>query len=185
MNLFFLDEDLDKCAEYHVDKHIGKMQLEAAQILSTTLWIDKLFGFIPRKLTCEEIKELKYAISLEPSINNRSFTRYLPTHVSHPCAIWARSSLEHHYWLICYINALDSENIYRGNKPHASCKEANRLPDPINLENIGWTEPPQCMPDQYKINSTVMAYRTYYLREKAHLASWKVRGAPPWWNPRV
>ena len=25
MNLFYLDEDLDKCAEYHVDKHIVKI----------------------------------------------------------------------------------------------------------------------------------------------------------------
>ena len=30
MNLFYLDEDLDKCAEYHVDKHVNKMILEAA-----------------------------------------------------------------------------------------------------------------------------------------------------------
>ena len=31
MNLFYLDENLDKCAEYHVDKHIVKMPLEVAQ----------------------------------------------------------------------------------------------------------------------------------------------------------
>ena len=37
MNLFYLDEDLDKCAEYHVDKHVNKMILEAAQILCTCL----------------------------------------------------------------------------------------------------------------------------------------------------
>ena len=50
MNLFYLDEDLDKCAEYHVDKHIVKMPLEAAQILSTALWVDQHLGFIPRAL---------------------------------------------------------------------------------------------------------------------------------------
>ena len=53
MNLFILDNDLDKCAEYHIDKHVGKMQLEAAQLLSTALWIDEILGFVPRKLESE------------------------------------------------------------------------------------------------------------------------------------
>ena len=46
MNLFYLDEDLDRCAEYHVDKHIVKMPLEAAQILSTALWVDQHLSLI-------------------------------------------------------------------------------------------------------------------------------------------
>ena len=45
MNLFYLDEDLDKCAEYHVDKHVNKMILEAAQLLCTAIWVDQLLGF--------------------------------------------------------------------------------------------------------------------------------------------
>ena len=44
MNLFYLDEDLDKCAEYHVDKHIVKMPLEAAQLMCTTVWVDHVLG---------------------------------------------------------------------------------------------------------------------------------------------
>ena len=51
MNLFYLDEDLDKCAEFHVDKHVNKMILEAAQLINTNLWIDHLFGFVPRAIT--------------------------------------------------------------------------------------------------------------------------------------
>ena len=50
MNLFYLDEDLDKCAEYHVDKHIVKMPLEAAQLLCTAIWVDEVLGFTPRAL---------------------------------------------------------------------------------------------------------------------------------------
>ena len=45
---------MDKSAEYHVDKHIVKMPLEAAQILCTTIWIDDLLGFVPRALNAEE-----------------------------------------------------------------------------------------------------------------------------------
>ena len=54
MNLFYLDSDLDKCAEYHVDRHVNKMILEAAQLICTNLWIDHLFGFVPRAITKEE-----------------------------------------------------------------------------------------------------------------------------------
>mgnify|MGYP003645011953 CR=1 FL=1 len=35
MNIFFLDERPDKCAEMHNDKHCVKMILESAQMLST------------------------------------------------------------------------------------------------------------------------------------------------------
>jgi len=33
MNIFFLDFDVKKCAEYHCDKHVVKMILETAQLL--------------------------------------------------------------------------------------------------------------------------------------------------------
>ena len=66
MNIFILDEDLDKCAEYHVDKHIVKMPLEAGQMLCTVHWTHKYAGYVPdRKLTSEEwakvsIQKLSY-----------------------------------------------------------------------------------------------------------------------------
>ncbi len=35
MNIFYLDHDTRKCAEMHNDKHVVKMILEYAQLLST------------------------------------------------------------------------------------------------------------------------------------------------------
>lgn len=35
MNIFYLDRDVSKCAEYHNDKHVVKMIIEYAQLLST------------------------------------------------------------------------------------------------------------------------------------------------------
>ena len=35
MNIFFLDEDEKKCAQMHVDRHVCKMVIEYAQLLST------------------------------------------------------------------------------------------------------------------------------------------------------
>ena len=181
MNLFYLDKDLDRCAEYHIDKHVTKMILEAAQLLTTALWVDKYIGFTPRKLTSEELGVLNDVKRTTPAIDERIFTRYLFSHPNHPCAIWVRSSLEHYYWTINYANALNEEAIYRGYKSHASCAEANRMPEPTRLPNDGWSNPALAMPDQYKVNDPVQSYRNYYQNDKAAMASWKRRGAPDWW----
>ena len=44
------------------------------------------------------------------------------------------------------------------------------------------TEQPQCMPDEYKDNDYVIAYRNYYKGEKT-FAKWeKGRSEPRWWS---
>ena len=185
MNLFYLDHNLDKCAEYHIDKHVTKMVLEAAQLLTTTIWVDKYLGFIPRKLTSEELGVLKDVKRSTPSINDRVFTRYLSTHENHPSAIWVRSSLEHYYWTVNYANALNDEGIYRGYKSHASCAEINRMPEPTRLPDKGWSTPTLAMPDQLKSDDAVASYRMFYMLDKAPFASWKRRGKPYWWDDAI
>jgi hypothetical protein len=39
------------------------------------------------------------------------------------------------------------------------------------------------MPDTYKTNDAVTAYRTYYIHEKARFAKWKHPVAVPAWWP--
>ena len=135
MNLFYLDENLDKCAEYHVDKHIVKMPLEVAQILCTSIWIDKFLGFVPRALNKEErdvLNEEKAKIKHLPPAE-RPITPYLPMMYNHPCTIWARSSLDNHEWTHCYGNALNDEYRYRYGKEHKSIHEVvNKLPEPVH-----------------------------------------------------
>ena len=43
-----------------------------------------------------------------------------------------------------------------------------------------FTDPPQCMPDQYKSDCTVSAYRDYYLGEKMDIAKWAHSESPTW-----
>ena len=94
MNIFILDKNLDRCAEYHVDKHIVKMPLEAAQMLCTNHWIEKYLGYVPQKLTKEE-----WAVIKEAKKNLVRDFPYLPTMYNHPCTIWARASLDNYEWL--------------------------------------------------------------------------------------
>lgn len=185
MNLFFLDQDLDKCAEYHIDKHVTKMVLETAQLLTTAVWVDRYIGFVPRKLTHEELGVIKDVKRATPNIDNRVFTRYLSTHENHPSAVWVRSSLENFYWTVCYANALASEAVYRGYKYHASCAEVNRMPDPVNLPDHGFTKFALAMPDQLKSDDPIASYRKFYMLDKHPFASWKRRGKPHWWDDEL
>lgn len=189
MNLFYLDDDLDKNAEYHVDSHVVKMPTEATQMLTTAIWVDKLIGFVPRKLTKEElgfINQFKAEQAKIP-IDERDFTRFLPTHPNHPCSVWVRSSLDNYEWTFGYCDALNSEYRfrYRHTVDHKSFTAAVNLPEPVALERLGITERPICMPDDYiEPGDPVASYRMYYMMEKADWAVWKRRFKPPWWDSK-
>lgn len=186
MNLFFLDRDLDTLARYHIDRHVGKMQLEAVQLMSTCLWVDEYLGFVPRALTPDEWAVIKEAKAQEPTIEERTFTRYLPCHHNHPSAIWMRSSIEHYEWAFCYVQALNDECLYRGYKSHASCAEAQRMPEPKLLASMGWRDPDQAMPPELKTDDVLADYRLFYMLDKAAIpATWRGRDKPEWWDENI
>jgi|TARA_R110002012_G_scaffold321050_1_gene547221 hypothetical protein len=177
MNIFILDDDIDKCAEYHVDKHIVKMPLEAAQMLCTNHWINKYLGHIPRKLESHEWQVIK-----EAKTNKVRDFPYLPTMYNHPCTIWARQSLDNYEWLYCYALALNDEYGYRYGKSHKSVQEVVlRLPDPVQLPRTGLTQFVMAMPDDLKSENPIQSYRQFYHKDKATFASWKGRNKPDWW----
>jgi len=175
MNIFILDNDIDKCAEYHLDKHIVKMPLESAQMLCTTHWIHKYVGYVPRKINAEERAVVMEAKKTDP----RPFP-YLPTMENHPCTIWVRQSLDNYEWLYCLSLALNDEYGYRYGKSHKSVDEVIlKLPE-IDLPRKGLTPFAQAMPDEYKNENAVVAYREYYNKDKKHILAYKYREVPSW-----
>jgi hypothetical protein len=187
MNLFNLDNDLDKCAEYHVDKHVNKMQLEAAQILCTNVIIDHLLGYVPRNLTKEENAVLsEYRKENKELPMEERFVPYLPCHQNHPSTVWCRTSLENFYWTHCYANALGSESHYRYGTTHKSLTVINNLPEPQHMKDIGFTTFGLAMPDQLKdYDDPIGSYRKFYMMDKATFASWKHRDKPYWWDENL
>ena len=176
MNIFILDENIDKCAEAHVDKHIVKMPLEAAQMLCTNHWINKYLGHIPRKLTSEE-----WAVIKEAKKNKTRDFPYLPTMYNHPCTVWVRESLDNYEWCYCYALALNDEYGFRYGKKHKSvCEVILSLPNMV-IPRLGLTKFVQAMPDELKGQDAVEAYRRFYHKDKATFASWKYRDRPTWW----
>jgi len=151
MNIFVLDQDVNKCAKDHCDKHCVKMILETAQLLCGVHW--STGGEAP----------------------------YLLSHKNHPCAIWARESYSNYVWLCDLGMALCNEYTTRYGKTHKSKNilEWCVLNKP-NIPDIGFTQQPKAMPDEYKVDDVVESYRNYYREGKKDILSWKDGYKPEW-----
>lgn len=108
---------------------------------------------------------------------------YKKTHHNHPCAVWAREREENYEWLVQHAYALCVEYTKRYSKRHRSSEVIQwcdmRRP---SLPSGPMTDFPQAMPDQYKNPDPVVAYRNYYMGEKANFAKWKTE-VPHWFRP--
>ena len=160
MNIFFLDKRPDDAAEMHCDKHCVKMILEYAQMLSTA----------HRVLDGEGVHPDLYKIA----------------HKNHPSTIWTRSSKQHYDWLFRLFRMLSAEYSIRYSngkfKVHKSWDKLGKILEtaPKNIEDNGWIDPPQCMPDSCKDDDVVRAYRNYYIQEKSSFAKWNYSMKPKW-----
>ena len=159
MNIFFLDDDIKKCAQYHCDKHVVKMILETAQLLCGV-----------HHMTPQVAPQVPYKLS----------------HKNHPCAIWARESLTN-YLVLCELGLeLCYEYTYRYGKRHKSQDVIEWcVINKPSIQDIGYTKPPKAMPDEYKVDSVVESYRNYYRGAKASFAVWKNREKPFWFEEKV
>jgi hypothetical protein len=187
MNIFYLDHDVTKCAEMHNDKHVVKMILEYAQLLSTA----------HRYLDGTEVVVKKYVNGSLPAryrntkkwkLNDeREQVLYSATHINHPSAVWVRQSDSNYDWLFAMFQALLDEYTFRYGKVHATSRlEAWLCRIPENIPYKTFTEPTPAMPDEVKVpGNSIKSYRNYYINNKLHLASWKNRSVPEWFNANI
>ena len=105
MNIFYLHRDVDTCAEMHNDKHVVKMILEYAQLLSTA----------HRVLDGEEYIFFKNGRKKRvwDLIDERQPILYMATHLNHPSSIWVRQNHQNYIWLSQLLYALCKEYTYR------------------------------------------------------------------------
>ena len=176
MNIFYLHKDPDICAEYHCDKHVLKMIIEYAQLLSTA---HRMLDGVEEKVLSNSGKRMVTNFKLD---YKRDTLIYKVAHANHPSSIWVRSSSEHYMWLWKLWHYLCVEYTNRYGKVHMTWKklrgELSGLPDNIDY-NVGFQEPPQCMHEECKREDTISAYRIFYKAHKREFATWK-NGTPTW-----
>ena len=161
MNIFYVDKDPANAAMCLPDKLVVKMPLESAQMLSTAHPL----------------------LSGDDYCDERGI--YLKAYMNHPCTIWARETSQNYLWLYYHFYFLCREYETRYDRQHLSFTKLNDALSqlPLNIPDAGLTTMPQAMPDEYKNNDPVQAYRDYVVNEKTY-AQWnKIPSRQPeWWQ---
>lgn len=183
INIFYLDHDPVQCAMWHVDKHVVKMILESAQLLSTAHRLTDGKEYIGKTKTGRNAKRWLLENNFEFP-HDRESVVYHATHVHHPSAVWCRATNTNYNWLYSLFIALMNEYTYRYGKNHSCGKLIPYLDHPPrNIAIAPFTEPTPAMPDEYKVpNDSVASYKNYYIGAKAYFASWKNRETPNWFK---
>lgn len=171
MNIFATSEDPHECALYLDDKRVGKLLMEANQMLSLAVKIhyrgDPVFlGVGPGQLT-------------------QGFA-----HRNHPVSVWARRTRGNFEWLADHARALSIEFSKRFNRRHESSyrtdyilRFAGDIPDgPLeDFQNSARND--SLGLDFTWIHPTTEAYRAY-LRARWEtdkiVPRWTRRGEPRW-----
>ena len=158
MNIFFLDRDPYKAALALCDKHVPKMLLESAQMLST---------------------------AVQANAEKKFDDLYKPAYPKHPMTIWVGFNRDCFRWALENAVYINHQYEQRFNKGHKSFRVIETIYNNNYIDDISngfFKEPPQCMPDEYKDKDYITAYRKYYQGAKAYFAKWE-KGvfAPEWW----
>jgi len=171
MNIFVLDPDAATAARMMCDKHVIKMILESCQLLSTAHHV------LDGEPVIGKGKKKEYK-----TYSNGNMNICRCTMINHPCTIWTRESRENYIWLWKHAHALCKEYTRRYGKVHAMEKMLmDELYDPpTNITKGKITPFAQAMPEQYKNSDATIAYRNYYIHEKARFAKWKFTEEPEW-----
>ena len=160
MNIFVLDQDPVLAASYMCDKHVVKMILESAQMLSTVHHL---------------------------SNNPHNLPLYKKCFVNHPCTKWATESSANYEWLVLHARSLChfySKRYERNHKSESLINEMFQMrPDFINKE---LTPVAQARPDTYKVTrDAVRADRASYGGEKSKFAKWSCNPCPFWYTDAI
>jgi hypothetical protein len=149
MNIFYLHQSPYIAAKLQYNKHVVKMILESAQMLCTA---HHVYGNAEQKLNVP----------------------YKQAHLNHPSTIWTRQCRANYRWLYLHMLALGNEYTERYGKTHLTihkCAEFLNVP-PAHIPDGDFCEPPQAMPDEYKVpGDSIKAYWNYYIGDKSHIAN--------------
>lgn len=162
--MFMLDDDLKRSASFTYDIHLRQQILELTQV----------------------INNVRIYYNLKNTINFKYRFR------DNPICIWARLSLNNYLHVVEYCRTLQEELYHRGYiKLHKCLELIDNLCD--NTESLKQVFPllektnyPQFMPDVFKSEDSIFAYRCYYFFLKRYKlpfgTTWKNRQIPYWYN---
>jgi hypothetical protein len=153
MNIFFLDLDPQKCAEYHVDRHATKMQTESCQMLSSAYpkgvapYKHTHFNHGMTVWTRTSLENFQWALDYAFALCDEYTFRYEKNHKTRLAANWYKNNLP------------DLPKIGLTDPPRCFSEWKGKIPE---------------------TDSVVNDYREFYRVGKTHLFNWKKRSKPEW-----
>ena len=181
MNLFILDKDPVKAAQLQCDKHVVKMIVESAQMLSTA------HRMLDGKETRRPSKSGKTMVKYWVLPDAREDTFYKAVHMYHPCTIWTMQSNNNYNWHYIHFVALCDEYKYRYGKTHATDTllrdDLAKLPKNIPVgyltqQPLAMKSNPECM-----FEDVVKSYRAFYQTKQDRFKMvWTGRETPEWFQ---
>lgn len=190
MNIFYLDSDPKICAEMHVSKHVVKMIIEYAQLMSTAHRV--IDGTEYTDLTANGRRIKRWRLD-----DDREQTLMKASHINHPSAIWCRENHSNYIWLYQMWTHLLDEYTYRYGKVHACARLKYVLyATPINIKTGEFFAPTPAMPPELKVLAenpvpgrkydSLKSYHNYYNVAKRGFATWQgkanSRPIPSWYQ---
>ena len=155
MNLFFLDENLEKCAQAHVDKHVVKIITEANQCMSCAYPKEAapyLHSHVNHPMTTwvrHSLQNFDWTLDYCLALCKEYTFRYGKIHKGESVANWYKTLKPN----IPSLGMTDPPRCF------------GEFKDKIKLSNNVYQD-----------------YRNYYLIGKRHLFNWKNREIPEWIN---
>ena len=182
MNLFILDSDPVKAAQLQCDKHVVKMIVESAQMLSTA---HRMLDGVLKRAPSKSGKTMSKHWTLP---DDRDDVLYKAVHMAHPCTVWTMKSNNNYTWHWVHFAALCDEYTYRYKKVHATDKllreKLKSLPRNIDVgyltqKPLAMKSNPECMfPDD-----PVKSYRMFYQTKQDRFKMvWTGREVPEWFK---
>lgn len=178
MNLFFLDPDPVIAASLYCDEHLGKIRLEASQMLSTAYHLSP-------HINVEEKSGLCYV---------QKYFIYKKAFVKHPTCVWVRASQDNFIWTLEHLKALQYIWVEAGhdgtmtdlvitsfNKTHSLL----RLPVGITDVSLAmYAEVKKKYKPKEPLDIAVQAYRDYMcakIFKNDKRPTWTINKQPEWY----
>lgn len=195
VNIFVLSKNTKNASKYHCDKHVVKLILESAQILSTAhRYLDGTMDIVEKEIIIKSGKRK----GMPQKRKNKVYTHpdalfenslYKNTHINHPCGKWVRESSGNYKWLYKLFKNLCKEYTYRYDKIHLCEKKLLKVLKnvPKNIPDLDRTQfitamPEYCRYENEELLPPIEAYRKYYMYEKSHFCKWTKRDIPYWFK---
>lgn len=180
MNIFVVNPNPVYAAHELCDKHVVKMIVESCQMLSTA---HRVLDGTPTVELSKNNRKVRRWI-LKDGIRNNTLCK--ATMVNHPCTKWVMKTDANYRWLYEHTLGLLDAYRHRYGKVHSMLSLMPILIQvPDNITKGTLTPFAQAMPDKYRCENAVNAYRNYYIGEKSRFAKWRCGEVPAWYSSAV